>query len=1082
MLVFLGCSGLNDKPRVLILAKQEFYFHESTPVAIEAIKEICKKNNWYGEAVDDPWDTFLEEKLPGYAAVIFLNTAGDVLNPTQEALFERYIQSGGGFVGIHTAVDTEHNWDWYGDLVGGRFESNADVQDATLQVLDPDHISTRHMDPSWMHRDEWFNLTRLSPHINVVLSVDETTFEGGKMGGSHPVSWYHAFNGGRSFTTALGHTPESYSNPAFLQHIEAGIRYAIGKGQPIKKLKPRQAPKEKPVTTGFVKNSFANGLYEPMEFDMLPDGRILLIERRGGIKLYDPATDKIRLVAEMDVFQQNEEGLIGLAIDPDWEDNHWIYLYYSPAGKNNTTIHLARFQFDGDSLELASKQLFFEVKTDRHISPLYHAGGCLQFDDKGFLYLSTGDNSDHQGNHGFATINELPGFEHGDSQRSSSNSMDFRGKIHRIKPLADGSYLCPADNLYTSRAVRMVQGMPVEGANQAWKSGLQRFMPSFASDSLAAALLSPGGGQQIAPGIGRPEIYVMGVRNPFRFDIDNRRNLVMWGDVGPDAGADDPNKGPRGYDEFNIASKAGYFGWPYFIGNNQPYRDYDFAADTPKEFFDPQKPFNDSPNNKGEKALPPAQPALIWYPFASSPEFPELFNGTRCSMGGPMYYTGDYPADTRFPDRFDGKWIIYDWSRNWMMAVELDSLNQFAGVEAIAPSIRLARPMDMLIDKNGSLWILEYGTEWYSQNPDACITRIDYVRGSGGEEAVVAEGNNHPPMVRWDLGGKNRSFYLAGDQLRYKVDVEDAEDGSVQDLQITPDMVEIGIDYIASSKLPANYSPASLQTPYARGKELIGRSDCQSCHAYDKTVNGPSYLAIADRYKGEKENALKVLPEKITLGGSGNWGETAMIAHPDIPEKDALEMSRWIMSLSEPANRPLPFVGTYYFKEPDPAAPGSFVFFARYRDKGFREHPPLTSGDILHLRNPLQQAEAADSLSKDIRIRKLTAGEGCELRHGSSIVYKRIDLKGIQSIEISLTTEGLAGGGRIDLHLGSSEGRLVGTAVIPGPGAGNSAVVLRLDRSAWPADGALYDLFFVVENDAEKAKPLAVADWFRFKM
>jgi cytochrome c len=1060
ILFLSGCSSLDNSPQVLILAKSEFYVHESTPAAIEALEEICRKNRWRAIVADDPWEYFTEKRLPRIAAVVFLNTAGDVLNPTQEVLFQQFIQAGGGFVGIHTAVDTEHNWDWYGGLAGGRYESTSEVTDGTLKVLVSDHASTRHMEPSWTHTDEWFNIANLSSRVTPVLEVDETTYEGGTMGGSHPVSWYQDFDGGRAFVTTLGHTAESYANPAFLQHLEAGIRFAIGKNHTPLTFKPVRKPAEKPVTTGFVKSTFACGLYEPMEFDMLPDGRILLIERRGDIKLYDPAADQIKVVGHLDVFEKNEEGLIGMCLDPNWEENRWLYLYYSPEGKKETSLHLARFQFDGETVDLDSKQLFLEVKTDREMSPLYHAGGSIVFDEHGYLYLGAGDNTDHHSNGGYASIIEVKGRKYEDSQRSAANSMDLRGKILRIKPLPDGSYLCPADNLYTGRPVRMKEGKEI--------SDDQKFMSEL-----------PPSGQSIdapvASGKGRPEIYIMGVRNPFRIDIDDRRDLLLWGEPGPDATVDDENFGPRGYDEFNIASKAGYFGWPYYICDNKPYRDYDWVNEKPGPWFDVNKPYNDSPNNTGEKILPPPQPALIWYPFASSPEFPELFNGTRCAMGGPVYWTDEYPAETRFPDRFNGTWFIYEWMRNWVLAVELDSLNQYAGIHSLPPSIRFFRPMDMLIDKNGSLWILEYGTEWYSQNPDACITRLDYKRGAGGEEAEVAEGANHPPVVSWDFGGKNRSFFKPGDQLRYRVNVADEEDGSVSDMRITPDMVDISMDYLASGKPGANYKPSALLSPFAKGKALAAGADCLSCHAYEKKINGPSYLEIAERYKTDKENALKVLPGKIINGGAGNWGDTPMIGHPDISNKEAADIAAWIMSLADPVHRPRPFVGTFLLQTPDPEATGAFLFHASYKDKGLGEHPPLAASQILLLRNPLQQAEKADEL-----INARVASPTCEVRHGSALVYKQIDLKGIEAIEIAL--ESAAGGGRIELHLGSPEGRLAGSVDLPAQASAKTSLTLRLDRSARNADGALHDVYFVVKHDADQKKPLAKIDWFLFKI
>ncbi|MBL7775951.1 MAG: ThuA domain-containing protein, partial [Saprospiraceae bacterium] len=692
---------------MLIFNKTEFVFHESTQAGSEALEKLCKEQGYAVEITDDA-EVFTAENLRKVIAVVFLNTAGDVLNPSQEKELERYIQAGGGFVGIHTAIDTEHNWSWYGQLVGGHFDSQVPEQTGVLQIEQADDPATKHLNERWQLHDEWFNLRNVSPEVNVLLSLNESSIQGGNMGTFHPIAWRQEFDGGRSFFTALGHNPELYRQDDFLQLLLGGLQYAIGdgKGPDYSRLAtPKAAPKAG-GGSGFVKTSLACNLYEPMGFDQLPDGKIVFIERRGSVKLLDPANGSIRTLAEIPVYIQNEEGLLGLALDPNWADNHWLYLYYAPEN-GVEAIRLARFKLKNEQLELGSEQVLLEIPTDRSVHN-YHAGGCLEFDDQGYLYLATGDNTDHYDD-GYTSIDERPGKSQYDSQKSASNSMDLRGKILKIKPLPDGTYLCPADNLFTGKEIRVGPGGYRLLHDPFWSQmiGIPAAAPYPASISARYA-------QGIATGMGRPEIFVMGCRNPFRIFYDRRRQLLIWGEPGPDAGVPDSLHGPEGYDEINIARTAGFYGWPYFVANNKPYRDFDYASESAGAWFDPARPINNSPHNTGARQLPAARSALIWYPFKSTAEFPLVANGTRCAMAGPAYYCDQYPEESRFPEQYDGKIIIYDWMRHWMLAIDIDSLDQLAGMQPIGGTVRLSRPIDMLIDKNGALWVLEYGTEWYS--------------------------------------------------------------------------------------------------------------------------------------------------------------------------------------------------------------------------------------------------------------------------------------------------------------------------------------------------------------------------------
>ena len=250
-----------------------------------------------------------------------------------------------------------------------------------------------------------------------------------------------------------------------------------------------------PEENRFSKVVLEEKLDEPMELTVLPDNRVLFIERKGNVKLYSPATGKVKVIAKIPVNTKvtdkegkvgnDEGGLLSLTKDPNFAKNGWIYLYYSPEGKEAKNI-LTRYQLKGDELVMDSKKVFLEVATQREISG--HAGGSLAFDAKGNLYLSTGDNINPHGSNGYSPSDERPGRSPWDAQMTSGNTNDLRGKILRIHPEADGTYTIPEGNLFP-------KGTPKT----------------------------------------RPEIYTMGHRNPFRISVDHKTGFLYWGDIGPDA-------------------------------------------------------------------------------------------------------------------------------------------------------------------------------------------------------------------------------------------------------------------------------------------------------------------------------------------------------------------------------------------------------------------------------------------------------------------------------------------------------------------------------------------------------------------
>jgi type 1 glutamine amidotransferase len=221
-------SNVFAKQKVLVFSKTKGWHHTSIPAGIKAIMKLGQENNFDVDTTTDA-TKFTYNNLKQYAAVIWLSTTGDVLNDVQQAEFEKYIQAGGGFVGVHSATDTEYNWPWYGNLVGAYFKSHPKVQQvATLHVVDPNFIATKGLPAEWKRLDEWYNFKWIEEGLHVLITIDEKTYEGGANGDNHPMAWYHSYDGGRAFYTALGHTDESYSDPVYLKHLLGGIEYAMG--------------------------------------------------------------------------------------------------------------------------------------------------------------------------------------------------------------------------------------------------------------------------------------------------------------------------------------------------------------------------------------------------------------------------------------------------------------------------------------------------------------------------------------------------------------------------------------------------------------------------------------------------------------------------------------------------------------------------------------------------------------------------------------------------------------------------------------------------------------------------------------
>ena len=1127
--VLTALTTLNAQTsRVLVFSKTAAFRHASIDAGKAAFSKMASEKGFTVDFTEDATQ-FTTAILKKYNAVVFLNTTGDVLNDAQQLEFERYIQAGGGFLGIHAAADCEYEWPWYGKLVGAYFLDHPmpdNIQKGKFYVVNKNNFATKEMPGEFERTDEFYSFKQIDTSIHVLVKLDEKSYRGGKNGDNHPVSWYHDFDGGRSFYTNMGHTDETYTEPLFLHHVWEGLHYVMGGDSPT----VLDYSKAKPEENRFSKVVLAEKLSEPMELTVLNDGRILFIERHGAVKLYNTKTKQLKTIATIAVStkykdkegktSEAEDGLLGLNKDPNFAKNHWIYLYYSDPVKSANV--LTRYTLQGDVLDLKSKKVILEVSTQRE--QCCHTGGSIAWDKQGNLYLSTGDNTSPRAT-AYAPVDERTGYSPWDAQKSSANTNDLRGKILRITPKPDGTYTIPEGNLFS------------KGTDKT-----------------------------------RPEIFVMGNRNPFRISVDQKSGFLYWGEVGPDANDPDSLKGPAGQDEIGQAKRAGNFGWPYFVGDNKAYNHFDFASNKPGENFNPQSPVNNSPNNTGLKELPPAQNAFIWYPYGTSKEFPLVGTGGRSAMAGPVFYTDYFKTAARaFPAYYDGKLFIYEWMRGWIMAVTMDKEGNYTSMERFMPGYKFSNPMDMEFADNGDLYLLEYGSGWFSANDDARLIRIEYNAGNRKPEIAISSdkmgsalpftvnlssngtkdadedtlnyswkltskngytktinepdakvtltkagiykatltvsdgkggvstqsmeliAGNEPPVVSFDIGKSNKTFYAPNKTYHYKVEVKDKEDGSLSNAKIKSSQVAVNIDYLAEgfdkAEIAQGHRTADETVSVIKGLKLIQASDCRACHGDYKKSIGPAYFAVSTKYKGNT-GAIEKLTKKVISGGKGVWGDVPMAAHPQLSAEDAAEMIKYIMSLSQPKPKvkSLPVQGAYTTKlQPNDKGEGVYIFRAAYTDRGANGLPGIPAEGTFTLRNgninPTKYDEVVDAT-------KMSYGGSnfiIPAKSGSYISLKQIDLTAITRIDITAMAPKAqlnAEGGIIELHIDAPDGKLLGQTDFIGD-AGGGALSFGggkpVSLAVTPTEG-VHDIYLVFKNsNAKKGASLMIVMNTAFK-
>ncbi|MFE6709310.1 ThuA domain-containing protein [Streptomyces sp. NPDC057695] len=720
------------------------------------------------EATDDPAVFTDAGRLGKYNAVVFLTGGGDVLDPEQEAGLEAYMEAGGGFVGVHEAARTEPYSGWFTGLIGARpTGAPSGTQRAVVEVGDRQHPATKSLPLEWKRPDKWFNWDRNpSGTVHTVARVRESSFQPAARpnGWDHPVSWCRDYDGGRSFYTAMGGTVDSYAEADFRDHLRGAIAWTArisradckatidGNYTAERVTRPNQPGQNDQIG-------------EPHGLVAAPDGRVLYIGRGGAdasvpvvtdwnnpdigkgngeIHVYDPKTRQVTRAGALTVFGnkgggdelvKNEEGLLGIELDPAFLTNGWVYLHYTPHSRIDRVEHMgerrvSRFTLDlaTNRLDLASEKVLLSWPVQIH--SCCHAGGGMAWDSQGNLYIATGDTNSSGSSGGYSGNNPAPNFRgvsFADARRTAGNTNNLNGKILRIHPEPDGTYTLPAGNLFTGRE----------------------------SDE--------GGGRT------RGEIYVMGVRNPARISVDRQTDILYAGWVGPDAGAPSTTWGPAKYDTFAAITKAGNHGWPYCMGNKQPYRDRGpLDPAKPLGWYDCDAPRNESPNNDGLVKLPPVTGNTIWYsPQGGGVDYPRDANGVpsykqeeqklllpwlkgggQATMNGPLYrFDAASDSTVKWPSYWDGKWFVgdfYDGDQPRHAVLTDPKTVGRGGLPVHAESLKKIIPvgqggirnlMDWKFAPDGSLYVLDYGRGFFTSHPDSALWRVTY-KGGGPTPAA----------------------------------------------------------------------------------------------------------------------------------------------------------------------------------------------------------------------------------------------------------------------------------------------------------------------------------------------------------
>ncbi|MBO4208226.1 carbohydrate-binding protein, partial [Micromonospora echinofusca] len=684
-------------------------------------------------------------------------------------------------------------------------------------------------------------------------------------------------------------------------------------------------------------------------------------------------------------------------------------------------------------LDLSTEQQILRVDADRGIC--CHVAGEIKFDGKGQLYLITGDDTNAGGSDGFTPINESPTQGPGyDAQRSAGNTNDLRGKLLRIKVKADGTYSIPDGNLFPE-----------------------------AEDTDNRT---------------RPEIFLMGLRNPFRFDVD-AKGMVYIGDYSPDSRVPSATRGPEGTGRWFATREAGNYGWPYCYSPTLPYVDYDFVTRTSGAPFDCAAPVNNSPRNTGRTVLPPVQQPQFWYTFgATTPcagaylsnpatpcdfRWPVIGTGGVGPMGGPIYsYDADLDSPVKFPEYYQDAVVFGEFTRDKIFMMRTDGRGDLVGVEQFLPGFVFDNPMDMEFGPDGSLYLLEYGDGFFRANPDAQLSVIRYVKGTRSPVAALnasPTSGQAPLTVNFSSAGSSDPD--PGESISFAWDF--TSDGTVDSADPNPSFT-----YTANGTYTAR-----LTVTDSSGK-----------------------TAVLTRVVVVGNTAPTVTVTSPVAGSFFTWGDNVpfTITVTD-PEDGPIDCSRVTVSFvlghdthGHPDSSTSGCTGTI----PTPADGGDHAggylyggISASYTDLGGGGQAPLTTVGQAIIQTPRQQAEYAQVQQGVTLANTGDTGGGQHVSGidpGDHVAFDPINLGGVATVTLRHSGGSAATAGTpratVELRLDSPTGPLVGSATLNAT-TGNTAFTSTSVPVAQPAGAhRLYLVFSAVPGGP--ATGLVNLNWVEF--
>ncbi len=1024
VLVFDGGTGVNSA---------------TTAAGVAAIKKLGNDRRFVVEVTSDP-GKFDEPHLKQFRTVVFLNTSGAVFSDAERSAFEAYFHDGGGFVGIHSAIETEPGWQFLTDIIGTRSTGKSAVTNATVKVADRVHPASAGLPEYWKIKDAFYNYAADVRGVEHVLAtVDETTYTGGTMGPDHPIMWCKDYKGGRSFYTGLGDTTAEFNDSSFQGNLGGAIDWAAGNGT---------GDCGATILANYQQTVIAAppNLGEPVEIDILPDGRVIQTVRTGQVRLHDPATGDESVIATIPVYNHDEDGLYGGAIDKEFSTDHWVYLYYAPpldtpltnAPTSSTDPHawdvyngynqLSRFKFvetPTPHLDMSTEQQILRVNTNR--GACCHVAGEIRFDSKGNLLMTTGDDSPAGGGNsgGFSPMNDeltvpptascpAPCYNapYVDSRRSAGNTNDLRGKLLRIHVQPDGSYTIPAGNL---------------------------FPPGTAKT--------------------RPEIYAMGFRNPFRLNLD-QNDVAYVTDYSPDSRTPQVFRGPPGVGRMEIVRHAANYGWPQCASPTLPYYRWNFAESKPLD--DPPQPFEcGNPNhgpeniarlNTGLTVEPPLTAPDMWYsyndnnqptplgtpcaaeymqdPPGTCPQlFPELGPGGGVGPHGaaPYHYDANNPNPTKFPAYYDNSIFFAEFTRDTMREIKLDSQGHIFKINDLlncgdvsADRSKLPficdSPMDMRWGPDGDFYLLSYGDGFFRANPDALLVKFSYVKGTHAPTAVAAAtptSGQAPLAVNFSSEGSNDLD--PGDSIKFAWDFDG--NGTVDSTSPDPTFT-YATNGVYNAKLTVTDS--SGKTAFATVPIEVGNT------------------------------APTVKLTTPVDGGFFNWGDkipwSATVTDPEDPSIDCSKVTFTFtlghLDHGHNEGSQQGCSGTWQTLAEDADHGSGYLYgglTASYTDQGANGQPPLTSIDQQVIQVKRQQLEYAtnvhgtltaattDPTGGDQNVNSIDPGDWVQ-------VNRVVNFQNINSVTFRVSGGSTSSVGTpraaVEFHLDAPDGPIVTTATI----------------------------------------------------